>query len=99
MNGAIAVRVKAELLEKIDELSREDSEDRSTMIRKLIVSGYKELLKEKASKLYMEGRITLSEAANRAGLTLMEMEHYLVDRGFKSQYSIDDLEREMSLLK
>ena len=30
-----------------------------------------------------------------AGLTLWEMEKYLVEKGFKSSYSIDDVEKEL----
>ena len=64
-----------------------------------IKTGYNEMLKENSAMLYKSGKITLSEAARRAGLTLWEMEHYLVDSGFKSDYSIEDLQREMELLK
>ncbi|MBI4017244.1 MAG: UPF0175 family protein [Candidatus Aenigmarchaeota archaeon] len=49
-------------------------------------------------KLYAEGKITFSEAAHHSGLTLFDMEHYLVDKGFKSEYSIEDLENELALL-
>ena len=37
--------------------------------------------------------------AHKAGLTMWEMENYLVDQGFKSSYSIEDLEREMKMLE
>src|SRR3989344_4572361 len=98
MPNAAAIRIEGEFLKKIDELGREESEDSSTIIRKLIRTGYEELLKEKASKMYIRGKITLSEAAHISKMTILEMEHYSVDRGFKSEYSIDDLEREMALL-
>ena len=48
---------------------------------------------------YKKENITFSEAAHRAGLTLWEMERYLVEIGFKSSYSIEDFEREMKLIK
>ena len=54
---------------------------------------------ENVAILYKKGKITLSEAANRANLTLWEMEKFLVDRGYKSEYSIEDLEKEMMLLE
>lgn len=40
----------------------------------------------------------MSEAAHRAGITILDMQHFLVDKGFKSGYSIEDLERELDLL-
>ena len=43
---------------------------------------------------YLAGTITISEAAHRAGITLREMMRYLMERGHRSEYSIEDLERE-----
>lgn len=59
---------------------------------------YVKLMKQKSADSYIKEEITFSEAVHRAGLTLFEMEKYLVDKGFKSDYSIEDLEEEMSLL-
>ncbi|MBI4148199.1 UPF0175 family protein [Candidatus Woesearchaeota archaeon] len=98
MSEVLAIRLEPELLRKIDGLMKEEGTDRSTVIRGLIRKGYSEELKEKAARQYREGRCTLSEAARRAGISLWDMEHYLIDKGFKSEYSIDDLEREMELL-
>lgn len=56
-------------------------------------------LAKKAAEDYLKGEITLSEAARKADLTLWEMEKYLVDNGFKSGYSVEDLEKELRLLK
>ena len=52
----------------------------------------------KIIKKYNKREITFSEAVSRAGMTLFEFEEYLVDNGFKSDYSIEDLEEEMKLL-
>ncbi len=57
------------------------------------------MFKKKAADEYLKGKITLSEAANRAELTIWEMEKYLVDNGYKSSYSIEDLEKELKSLK
>jgi predicted HTH domain antitoxin len=52
---------------------------------------------ENAQK-YLKGEISLSEAAHRAGLSLWDMEKYLVEHGFRSEYSLDDLSRELKSL-
>ena len=57
-----------------------------------------DLRKKKASEKYIEGSITLSEASRQAGLTLWEIEKSLVDKGYKSDYSVDDLEKELDFL-
>lgn len=56
-------------------------------------------LAKKAAEDYLKGKVTLSEAARKAELTLWEMEKYLVDNGFKSSYSAEDLEKELRLLE
>ena len=99
MAEVVAIRMEENFLSRIDQIGKEESADRSTVIRKLIQTGYKEMLKDNSALLYKAGKITLSEAARRAGLTLWDMEHYLVDSGFKSDYSLEDLQREMALLK
>jgi|SRR3989338_2178039 len=99
MTQAIGIRLPKEMLEKIEKISRKEVEDRSTIIRKLVLLGYLEFMKKKSAEEYIKGNITLSEAAFQAGLTLWEMEKYLVENGFKSSYSIEDLEKEMKVLE
>ena len=94
---AIGVRLSKDVLFRIERLSKEEHEDRSTIIRKLVMLGYADLMKERAAQRYASGQLTLSEAAHQAELTLWELERYLVERGFKSSYSIEDLEREANL--
>lgn len=99
MRQAIGIRLPKEVLRQIEKLSKEEMEDRSTVIRKLVLLGYKDFMHRKAAEEYLKGNITLSRAAHKAGLTIWEMEKYLVEQGFKSSYSIEDLEREMKVLE
>jgi len=97
-HDAIGIRLPREVLSHIERLSKEEREDRSTIIRKLVMLGYSDFMKEKAAQKYLSGKVTLSEAAHQAGLTLWDMESLLVERGYKSSYSVEDLERELHLL-
>jgi len=99
MEKAIGVRLPEDVLKRIEKLSEEEVTDRSTTIRKLIMLGYQDLMKRRSAEEYLRGSITFSEAAHRAGLTLWEMEKYLVERGFKSSYSIDDLQKEIKIMQ
>ena len=99
MEQPVGIRLSREMLKKIEDLGREQMEDRSTIIRKLVLLGYLQFLREKSVKEYTEGKITMSEAAKQSVLTIWEMEKYLTERGYKSNYSIDDLEKELSLVK
>ena len=55
--------------------------------------------KERAAELYRERKVTLTEAAHRAGISLWDFQHYLVDKGFVSSYSIEDLMDELQVLE
>ncbi|HLC45974.1 MAG TPA: UPF0175 family protein [archaeon] len=98
MNHAIGIRLPEQVLMEIDKLSKEELEDRSTIIRKLVVKGMRDLAKEKAAQQYIEGKTTISGAAHAAGLTVWEMEQYLVSKGFKSDYSVEDLQKGLKAL-
>lgn len=98
MGQAIGVRLPKEVLKIIEKLSEEELEDRSTIIRKLVIIGYRDFIKKKAAENYAKGKITISEAAYQAGITIWEMEKYLIEEGFKSDYSVEDLEKEMKML-
>ena len=99
MTQPIGIRLPREMMEKIDRIGKQEMADRSTIIRKLVMAGYYDFMKKKTSEEYIKGNITLSEAAEQAGLTIWEMERYLIENGFKSSYSIEDLEKEIKLLK
>lgn len=99
MAEAIGIRLDEDFLKTVDRLGREESLDRSTMLRKLLGLGYNDFMKKKAKERYIAGKITLSEAARMANLTVWEMQSYLVEEGYKSEYSINDLEEDLKLLK
>ncbi len=97
MSDLVAVRMETNFLEKLDKLGKEDNVDRSTLMRQLVQRGYQEHLKEKSLQQYKEGKITFTQAAHRACLTVWEMEQYCVEKGYKSNYDLQDLEEEMKL--
>ncbi len=93
------MRLDENLLKRIEYLGEEEHLDRSTTtIRLLLEEGYKNFVKKKAAEAYIRGKLTISKAAQKAGLTIFEMQQYLVSRGFKSSYSVQDLEEELKLL-
>ena|SRR3989338_9233226 len=98
MAEAIGIRIDPETMKKVDALTKEEFEDRSTVIRKLLRLGLQEASKERAARLYREGKITLTDAAHRADLTLWDFQHYLIDKGFTSSYSVADISEELKLI-
>ena len=98
MSEAIGIRLEKGMLNKIQKLGKSEALDRSAILRKLISLGYKDLIKIKAAEDYIKGKITLSEASHVAEITIWEMERFLVEQGFKSDYSLEDLKNESRLL-
>ncbi len=94
-NAPVGIRLPKKTLDYLKEVEAEEGLDRSTAARKMLSLGLQEYRKEKALKKYAAGRISISEAAERAGMSIWEFESYAVQRGFKSSYSIEDLESEL----
>lgn len=72
--------------------------DKSTIIRRFIAEGLREYKRERAARHYKEQRVSISGAAELAGLSVREMIDYLIRGGYKSRYSYEDLKKEMNLL-
>lgn len=96
---SVGVRLSKKFLEYIDKQAKTESVDRSVVIRRLVERGAIEFEKEKAAKLYMEGKISISGAAENAEVTIPEMVDYLVCKGYKSEYSVNDFRRGVTLLE
>jgi predicted HTH domain antitoxin len=96
---SVGVRLSKKLLDYIDKEAEKESVDRSVIIRKLVERGVAEMEKEKAAKMYMEGKVSISGAAQTARLTIPEMLDYLVSQGYKSDYSMEDFRRGVTLLE
>ena len=99
MAEAIGIRLDKTFLNSVDRIGKEESLDRSTMLRKLLHLGFADYMKHKAKEKYLAGKITLSEAARISQVTIWEMQEYLVEEGYKSEYSIKSLEEDLKLLK
>lgn len=96
---SIGIPVPDDLLEKLDRLSDELGLDRSTVIRRLIEIGYDKFMLDEAADRYRRGDLTMTEVADLAECTLWELERYLVQEGYVSDYSIADLARERETLR
>lgn len=96
---AIGIRLDRTMLNKIEQLMEEEHFDRSTTMRVLLEEGFENHAKRKAAEQYIAGQLTLSAAAKKAGVTMWEMEQFLVQKGFKSAYGLQDLKNELKLIR
>ncbi len=99
MKTSIGIRLDDEFIEALEELGKEENLDRSTILRKFLEMGYRDYLKKKAAESYMKGELSISGAADTAKITVWEMMNYLVDEGYRSDYSGTDMMEEIELLE
>lgn len=96
---SLGIRLDKKVIEELNRIADEEHEDRTTVIRKLIASAIEDYKKRKVLKMYEQGKISISKAAEDTGLTIGDIEEYMVREGYRSKYSTQDLQREMELLK
>ncbi len=99
MSDVTALRLPKDIESTIEERVREEKLDKSTVMRQFLLIGIKEYRKQKAVQLYREGRISLSEVARMTGLNVYDTIDLLVKAGVKSDYSVEDMERERKLFR
>ena len=97
-NVAIGIRFSEQLLRQLERVAREENSDKSTLVRQFVAEHLKEYALRKACRKYGEGRISLSGAAREAGATVHEVLDCLKASGFRSEYSLEDLRRELNLV-
>ena len=95
----ISARVSKERIELVEAIARAEKVDRSTVLDRALEHYTQEWRLQKALKSYMEGHVTLSRAAEVAGLSIWEMIDVIDKRRISPQYDIEDLEDDLKALR
>ncbi len=95
---SLGIRLDKKMVKELNQIADEEHVDRTTVIRKLIAEAIQNYKKDMVLRKYEQGKISISKAAEDTGLTVGEIEEYMVKKGYISTYSTVDLEREMELL-
>lgn len=99
MRKLVSFRLPQDILEGLQRLAREESKDKSEVIRELLVLGMKEKKLNHSIQLYKEGRATLWKAAREANLSLWQMIEILRERKIELQYGVKELEEDLNALR
>lgn len=94
MGATITTRVPDDIEKKIENISRIEHLDKSTVVRRLLSKTVQEWLIENALDQYRDGKITIGKAADMVGVPLHEMIAIAAKKGIPFQYSLDDLEED-----
>jgi len=94
----ITTRVEDDFVREIDEIASEEAIDRSSIVRKFLMTSLKQWKIDKALQEYEQGRMTLWQAAEECGISLWEMMAEIQKRGTKVPYTSDDLREDLKAL-
>ncbi|MDN3515886.1 MAG: UPF0175 family protein [Candidatus Brocadia sp.] len=84
--SVISLRLKDKEIKRINELSKMEHKDRSTVARELIDYGWEFLM----IKLYREGKLSLGALAEKLELSVSEAVDLLSEFGIESPIDYDD---------
>jgi predicted HTH domain antitoxin len=91
----VAIRIPVAEAERLSRLARESGLDRATLLKQALREGCDDILFERASAAYRKGTVSLSRAAEMAGLRLRDMILRLHSSGLTLNYGVDDLAEDL----
>ena len=74
-------RLKKHQVEALEKISREEKNERSTALRKLLDIGIGEYAKNKAIEEYRKGKMSVGRAAKEARVSIAEFFNLIADEG------------------
>jgi predicted HTH domain antitoxin len=99
MPVTFTTRIEEDLARVIDEVSKKEGMDRSTVIRRFLMKSVKEWLIERSLEDYEQGKVTLWQAAERCGISLWEMVVEAKKREIHVPYSLEEFREDLKGLR
>jgi predicted HTH domain antitoxin len=94
----VGTRLPETVVRDLETIEEAEQSDRSTTVRKLLYRAIQEWKLDHYSRLYGEGKVSLSRAAREANVSLWEMMDYLRKKKITAQYDLEDLERDLKTI-
>ncbi len=95
----ISARLSRERIKLVEEIAREEKVDKSTILDRALAHYTQEWKLRKALESYREGSVTLSRAAEIAGVSIWEIIDILEKRKIPAQYDLEDFEEDLKALE
>ena len=92
-------RMDKETSDIIEKISQEEKLDKTSAIKVLIHEGWYNLKLKKCLNDYKGGRISVDKAAKLCGITVSEMMQTIAFHGIKSEETIEEYRKGISLLQ
>ncbi len=95
----ISARLSRQRIKLIEEIAQEEKVDKSTILDRALEHYTKEWTLQRALELYRNGTVTLSRAAEIAGVSIWEMIDMLEKKKIVLQYDTEDFEEDLKTLE
>ena len=99
MPVTFTTRIEEDLARVIDEVSKEEGIDRSTVIRRFLMKAVKEWLIDRNLGDYEQGKVTLWQAARKCDLSLWEMSIEAKKREIHVPYTLEEFREDLKGLQ
>ena len=94
----VSARLPMGLVRELELIEEVEQSDRSTTVRRLLVSAVHDWKFKHYARQYGDGKVTLARAARDAGVSLWEMMDYARARKVPAQYELKDLQRDLETI-
>lgn len=94
----VSTRLEPEELKLLESLSEITGFDRSTLVKSLLRRGMKELRRDQAIEAFRREKITLSRAAELAGMELWDFLGQMDAENLELHYEAEEFESDMKTL-
>src|SRR3989344_3187743 len=95
----LGARLEREILGMVEETAKEEHVDKTKALKDLIIRGRKQILLDRYLELYRKGRCSIDKAAEKEGITVIEMMKEAVAEGIKSTETIEEYRAGLKLLE
>lgn len=92
----LSVRLDAEEVALLDQLAVRDGVDRSALLKRFVRRGYTDYRYETACTAYRKGEVSLSRAAEMAGVSVHDLLAHFPEMGLQLNLTPDELRRELA---
>jgi predicted HTH domain antitoxin len=90
------IRIPQTLAHELEALAHAEHLEKIDLARQLLWEGIARRKQERALRLYAEGKISKSRAAELAGITVWEMMELIAQRGIRWEYSVEEAKAELA---
>jgi predicted HTH domain antitoxin len=93
------VRLPEALLQGLEEIATTEHLDRTAVLRKLLAEGIARYRLDRALRLYAEGHISKTRAAELAGVSLYDILDEIERRRLRAPYSVAELHEDLEMIQ